>query len=108
MKNSVLRHPTDNLHFCEMNLRQFFPDRDDWYQAYIDEMGRDSFLRYYNRVFLRLMDMKPGDKLMVLKEVSPDNYKLFIRCAVMAVNELASYDIYSFDFEQGATVIERH
>lgn len=90
-----------------MDLRLYIPtDHRAWIPVYADKLGWDYLTRYYNKVFLLLINMQPGTEFRVIDRVSPDNYDLFIKCAVTAYNEIMHSDLSrSYFFEQDATVI---
>lgn len=94
--------------FVAMNLTNHLPDdARSWIPTYADRMGWDKLKEYYDRVFLRLERMRPGEKLVVWQEVVPNNYDLFLHCAYTAICELQSYGISSYYFDDQATVITR-
>lgn len=94
--------------FVAMNLTHLLPDdARSWIPTYEERMGWERLKEYYDRVFLRLERMRPGEKLVVWQEVVPDNYDLFLHCAYTAICELQSYGINSYYFDDQATVITR-
>lgn len=90
-----------------LDLTQHLPQDDLWMDDYAATMGWEALRGYYNRVFLRLMQMCPGEELHVAREVRPENYDLFLKCACAALRELHSLDIYDWHIEQRGTVILR-
>ena len=91
-----------------MDFTLFLPDdARSWIPSYAERIGWDKLREYYNRVFIRLERMCPGERLIVYKEVNPENYDLFLHCAYTAVCELQSMDIQSYYFDEDATVITR-
>ena len=91
-----------------MDFTLFLPDdARSWIPSYAARIGWDKLREYYNRVFIRLERMCPGERLIVYKEVNPENYDLFLHCAYTAVCELQSMDIQSYYFDEDATVITR-
>lgn len=90
-----------------LDLTQHLPQDDLWMDDYAATMGWEALCGYYDRVFLRLMQMCPGEELHVAREVRPENYDLFLKCACTALRELHSLDIYDWHIEQRGTVILR-
>ena len=90
-----------------LDLTQHLPQDDLWMDDYAATMGWEALRGYYDRVFLRLMQMCPGEELHVAREVRPENYDLFLKCACAALRELHSLDIYDWHIEQRGTVILR-
>ena len=90
-----------------LDLTQHLPQDDLWMDDYAATMGWEALRGYYNRVFRRLMQMQPGEELHVAREVRPENYDLFLKCACAALRELHSLDIYDWHIEQRGTVILR-
>lgn len=90
-----------------LDLTQHLPQDDLWMDDYAATMGWEALCGYYDRVFLRLMQMCPGEELHVAREVRPENYDLFLKCACAALRELHSLDIYDWHIEQRGTVILR-
>lgn len=63
-----------------MNLTHFYFNGDwHWMDKYISSMGEEEFLRYVNRVYIRLDKMKIGEVYDVIEHVVPSNYDLFIK-----------------------------
>lgn len=90
------------------NLTQYIPETNrGWIQEMSDLIGKDFLYEYYNRVFLRMFDMKHRESLYILEEVSPDNYELFIKCVYTCMSELASYGMNDYHLENNATVVYR-
>lgn len=89
------------------DLTQYIPQDRLWIKKAFISMGEDRLAEYYNRVFLRLYRMKHKERLYILQEVSPDNYKLFIQVVCTVINELSSYGIYEFSLENRATIVCR-
>lgn len=90
-----------------LDLTQHLPQDDLWMDDYAATMGWEALCGYYDRVFLRLMQMCPGEELHVAREVRPENYDLFLKCACAALRELRSLEIYDWHIEQRGTVILR-
>lgn len=90
-----------------LDLTQHLPQDDLWMDDYAATMGWEALRGYYDRVFLRMMQMCPGEELHVAREVRPENYDLFLKCACAALRELQSLDIYDWHIEQRGTVILR-
>lgn len=90
-----------------LDLTQHLPQDDLWMDDYAATMGWEALRGYYDRVFLRLMQMCPGEELHVAREVRPENYDLFLKCVCAALRELHSLDIYDWHIEQRGTVILR-
>ena len=91
-----------------MNLTSHLPDAArSSIPDYAERLGWEKLKEYYDRIFLQLERMLPGEKLVVWQEVSPDNYDLFLHCAYTAICELQSYGINSYYFDDQATVITR-
>lgn len=85
--------------FVAMDLTHLLPDdARSWIPTYADRMGWEKLKEYYDRVFLRLERMRPGEKLVVWQEVVPDNYDLFctapiqpsVSCRAMASTAITS------------------
>ena len=53
------------------------------------------------------MQMCPGEELHVAREVRPENYDLFLKCACTAIRELPFLFFGSWHIEQRGTVILR-
>lgn len=70
------------------DLTPYLTDSNDWIAPCAESMGWDSLAAYYNRVFLRLLQMPAGSHLVVTDIVRPDNYELFLHCACTAIREL--------------------
>ena len=67
-----------------MDLLQYFPDNNQsWIPSYIESMGMEKLAEYYNKVFIRLYGMQPGESFRVLEKVSPENYDLFMKFALL-------------------------
>lgn len=90
-----------------VDLFKHIPDNNDWIQAYAQSMGWDKLTAYYDKVWLMLYEMQPGHTFRVLEEVKPDNYDLFIKCVVAALEEFRSYGIGNYHIEEQGTVILR-
>lgn len=91
-----------------MDLTPYLPDdARSWIPAYAERMGWDKLTEYYDRVFLRLERMRPGNRLAVLQEVLPANYDLFLHCAYTAACELERMGVSAYYFDDQATVITR-
>lgn len=90
-----------------LDLTQHLPQDDLWMDDYAATMSWEALRGYYDRVFRRLLQMQPGEELHVAREVRPENYDLFLKCACAALRELHSLDIYDWHIEQRGTVILR-
>lgn len=85
-----------------VDFKQYIPDDDRaWIMEYYDRLGVKGLIEYYNKIFVRLFDMEPGDELDIVQIVSPDNYDLFIKCVVTCFAELASYGMCEYYLEDG-------
>lgn len=89
------------------DLASHLPQDDRWTDDYAARLGWDALAAYYDRVFLRLLRMPPGEELHVLREVSPGNYDLFLKCACTAIRELHALGLCSWHVEQRGTLITR-
>ena len=58
---------------------------------------------YYDKVFIDLYEMLPGES----EKVSPENYGLFMKCVYSCLCEFDLYDICSYYIEEQGTVILR-
>jgi len=65
-----------------LDLTQHLPQDDLWMDDYAATMGWEALRGYYDRVFLRLMQMCPGEELHVAREVRPENYDLCINSRI--------------------------
>lgn len=91
-----------------MNLLQYLPDdNQSWIPRYAESMGMDKLKEYYNKVFLMLESMQPGETFRVTEKVHPDNYDLFMKCVYSCLHEFGEYGIYSYYIEEQGTVILR-
>ena len=90
-----------------LDLTRHLPQDDQWADDYAARLGWEEVCRYYNRVFLRLLGMQPGEELHVLQEVRPDNYDLFLKCACTAIRELHGLGLWAWHVEQRGTLIRR-
>lgn len=90
------------------DLSQYIPDTNrSWIKDMSERLGENVLVEYYNRVFIRMFNMKHQEFLYVLEEVSPENYELFIKCVYTCMNELAGYGMNDYHLENNATVIYR-
>lgn len=90
------------------DLSQYIPETNQcWIKAMSNRVGEEFLFKYYNSVFVRMFDMKHRESLYILKEVSPENYELFIKCVCTCMSELASYGMNDYHLEENATVIYR-
>lgn len=48
-----------------LDLTQHLPQDDHWMDDYAARLGWDTVCHYYNRVFVRLLMMQPGEELHV-------------------------------------------
>lgn len=91
-----------------LDLTQHLPQDDRWTDDYAARLGWEALCRYYDRVFLRLLAMKPGEELHVARECRPDNYDLFLKCACTAIRELHGMkERGTWHVEQRGTIIRR-
>lgn len=91
-----------------MDLFQYFPDNSQsWIPSYIESMGMEKLAEYYNKVFIRLYGMQPGESFRVLEKVSPENYDLFMKCVYSCLCEFDLYGVHSYYLEEQGTVIFR-
>ena len=89
-----------------INVQQYIPEPGNtWIKDYFEKMG-DELIQYYNKVFMHLYEMKPGDQFDIEKMVDPQNYDLFIKCLILVINELYSYGLTNF-FLEGTLVLRR-
>lgn len=91
-----------------LDLTPHLPQDDLWMDDYAATMGWEELCRYYDRVFLRLMQMQPDEELHVAREVRPGNYDLFLKCACAAIRELHGLGMREWQVEQWGTVIRRY
>lgn len=90
------------------DLSQYIPETNrSWIKEMSDRLGEEFIVQYYNRVFVRMVNMKHQESLYVLEEVAPENYELFIKCAYTCISELASYGMSDYHLENNATVVYR-
>jgi hypothetical protein len=89
------------------DLTQYIPANDDWINDEIAHAGEKETIRYYNKVYNRLVSMKPGERLYIEEVVHPENYQLFIRMVCTAIRELANHDNLGWFLENQATEILR-
>ena len=83
-----------------MDLLQYLPDDSrSWIQSYIELVGMERLTEYYDKVFIELYEMLPGESFRVLEKVSPENYSCLC--------EFDLYDICSYYIEEQGTVILR-
>lgn len=89
------------------DLTTHLPQDDRWMDDYAAHLGRDALAQYYDRVFLRLNSMQPGDAMSVGREVRPDNYDLFLKCAATAIRELHALEMGTWHIEEQGNLILR-
>lgn len=90
------------------NLTQYIPKTNrGWIEEMSSRIGQEYLYEYYNRVFLRMFEMKHRESLYILEEVSPENYELFIKCVYTCMSELATYGMNDYHLENNATVVYR-
>lgn len=89
------------------DLTSHLPQDDRWVLGYAASLGWEELCRYYDRVFLRLLRMQSGEEMHILREVSPGNYDLFLKCACTAIRELHALGLCSWHVEQRGTLILR-
>ena len=105
-KTASCRKQGKTTNFAAMeDLTQYLAPNDGWIATAAAEMGWDALAAYYNRVFLRLMQMPPGGSLDVAASVRPANYRLFLHCACTAIRELERMGIGNFYIEQQGNLI---
>ena len=76
-----------------MDLLQYLPDDSrSWIQSYIELVGMERLTEYYDKVFIDLYEMLPGESFRVLEKVSPENYGLFMKCVYSC---LCEFDLYA-------------
>lgn len=91
-----------------MNLLQYLPDdNQSWIVPYAKSMGMDRLAEYYDKVFIMLYEMQPGESFRVTEKVAPKNYDLFMKCVYSVLCEFAQYGIYDHHIEEQGTVILR-
>lgn len=91
-----------------MDLLQYLPnDNQSWIPPYVDSMGMDQLAQYYDKVFITLYEMQPGDSFRVTEKVAPVNYDLFMKCVYSVLCEFDTYGIHSYYIEEQGTVILR-
>ena len=89
-----------------INVQQYIPEPGStWIKDYYDKMG-DDLTEYYNKVFLHLYKMKPGDQFDIEKKVDPQNYDLFIKCLILVYQQLHSCGMTDF-FLEGSMILRR-
>lgn len=90
------------------NLTQYIPQTNrGWIEEMSSRIGKECLYEYYDRVFLRMFEMKHRESLYILEEVSPENYELFIKCVYTCMSELATYGMNDYHLENNATVVYR-
>jgi hypothetical protein len=91
-----------------MDLLQYLPDdNQSWIPPYVELMGVERLTEYYNKVFIWLYEMQPGESFRVLEKVRPENYDLFMKCVYSCLCAFDLYGIYSYHIEEQGTVILR-
>ncbi len=88
-----------------IDIMQYMPaDNQTWMKDFTDKMGWENLCAYYNKLFVRMFDMKPGEKINILEEVRPENYNLFMKCLYTCLSELAGYNLYDYYLENNVLV----
>lgn len=67
----------------------------------------DGLARYYDKVFIMLYEMQPGESFRIIEKVSPENYALFMKCVYSVLFEFDKYAVGSYYIEEQGTVILR-
>lgn len=75
------------------NLTQYIPQDHSWIKDYQKKMGADELGKYYNRVFLKMYNMKEDERLNIINIVKEENFDVFMKCLCAAIDELATYGI---------------
>lgn len=89
-----------------MNLLDYLPnDHQSWIADIAAKMGWDDLTKYYNQVFLMLLQMKPNTFFSVVDKVRPENYELFMKCSFSAIQELTSMKAGTYTYEKQGTII---
>lgn len=88
-------------------LHHLTNDNQSWIPAYEEQMGIGRLAKYYDKVFIMLYEMQPGESFQVTEKVSPENYDLFMKCVYSVLCELSKYGIGSYYIEEQGTVILR-
>lgn len=82
------------------SIDRYLPkDNRCWIEGYAESLGWDYLISYYDKLFVRMLDMQHGNKIDIIKEVHPDNYDLFVKCLVTCICELASFGLYDYSVE---------
>lgn len=90
------------------NLTPYLTDSNDWITPFAERIGWDNLSAYYNRVFLRLMQIPRDGHLRVTDIVCPDNYRLFMHCACTAIRELEHMGLGTYYIEdRGQLILKR-
>lgn len=91
-----------------MNLLHHLPDdSQSWIAAYEKQMGMDRLVKYYDKVFIMLYEMQPGESFRITEKVAPANYDLFMKCVYSVLCEFGKYGVGSYYIEEQGTVILR-
>ena len=86
-------------------LTAYLTEDDSWIKTWAEQIGWETLIEYYDRVFLLLLEMSPRTQIKVTDIVHPERYELFIRCACTAIRELFSIGYVSIYIEENATLI---
>ena len=91
------------------DLTPYLTGSTSWIAPCAESMGWDALTAYYDRVFLLLLRMPAGSHLVVTDVVRPDNYGLFLHCAILAIGELQHVDPWAtYDIEdKGRLILKR-
>lgn len=87
------------------DLTPYLTNSNKWIAPCAEVMGWDALGTYYNRVFLRLLQMPRGGCLIVTDIVRPDNYELFMHCVCTAIHELEGMNEGNFYIEDRGNLI---
>lgn len=91
-----------------MDLLQYLPDdNQSWIPSFIESIGIEKLTEYYDKVFIRLYNLQPGESFRILEKVRPENYDLFMKCVYSCLCEFDAYGIHSYYIEEQGTVILR-
>ncbi len=75
-----------------------------WIQTYKDKMGVDDFKKYVNEIYEMLLNMKPGDKFPIDRNVKQENIELFIKIVCLFISEGND----NYDFTNDYKVVRCH
>jgi len=77
----------------------------DWHVPYMSRMGKDEFFSYVDRVYRLLRSMKPGNRLSIEKNVTPENIDLFIKVVCMYISEQTPRSDFDISFSNDCSQI---